>query len=484
LPATNKPTTRLAFDVLENREMPSVYSVTFSRGVLTVYANNWATSVLVRPVGSRVQVLDQDTRMTWTRPGVTEVDFVGGAGNDTFVNTVDRVAVKAWGNGGGDDLRGAGGDDTLDGGIGNDTLVGGAGNDTLTGGPGNDSLQGGDGDDHLGGGDGDDCLNGGAGTDWLVGGGGDDVLVAIDGVSNDYTEGDAGRNAIWVDANGTGGDYVAGPTAADRVQRVGGFANGADRTLDGDAIDDPAAGAGTTFKRFAGPLFSSAGPADADIRQGDLDDCWLLAALGAVAADSPDVLRQNVADFGDGTYGVRLGNVFYRVDADLPVYSAADAAPAYAGLGAEGSLWVAVVEKAYAQYRIANGTANAYADLNGGWSVEVNRAFGATTTGNVAIGTFPSAAALANTMYNAWNASGAVTIGFTETPANAPLINSHMYQVVTFVRNAAGQITAVVLRNPWGVDGIAADSNADDGIVTVSPSMLYACVGRVNWGHV
>ena len=64
--------------------------------------------------------------------------------------------------------------------------------------------------------------------------------------------------------------------------------------------------------------------------------------------DNPHAIRQHVADFGDGTYGVHLGNNFYRVDNDLPVASASATSPAYAGLGREGSMWAAVIEKAYA----------------------------------------------------------------------------------------------------------------------------------------
>src|SRR5207244_3255266 len=80
----------------------------------------------------------------------------------------------------------------------------------------------------------------------------------------------------------------------------------------------------------------------------------------------------------DGTYGVRLGDSFYRVDADLPATSSTATSPAFARLGAGGSVWVAVVEKAYASYRYGDSD---YASLEGGWSVEVNQAFGASVDG-------------------------------------------------------------------------------------------------------
>ena len=125
---------------------------------------------------------------------------------------------------------------------------------------------------------------------------------------SDYVEGDDGRNILWVDRTGPSTDSVAGVTSNDKVQYVTGFANGADRTLDGDRLADPTVMPGHTYKMFSGnPLFSSAGPQASDIRQGALGDCWLMAGLGAIANDDAFALRQNVVDFDDGTYGVRLG---------------------------------------------------------------------------------------------------------------------------------------------------------------------------------
>jgi hypothetical protein len=101
---------------------------------------------------------------------------------------------------------------------------------------------------------------------------------------------------------------------------------------------------------------------------------WLVAGLGAIGLDSPNTLRQNVVDFNDGTYGVRLGNNFYRVDNELSVWNTASGTTSnnarFAGLGAQNSMWVAVVEKAFASYRTG---ANTYDSLNGGWSVEGRR---------------------------------------------------------------------------------------------------------------
>ena len=108
-----------------------------------------------------------------------------------------------------------------------------------------------------------------------------------------------------------------------------------------------------------------------DVVQGNLGDCYFLAGLAAVADDTPHAIRQSVVDFHDGTYGVRFGNNFYRVDSDLPVASSTSRTPSYAKLGANNSMWVAIMEKAFAHYRKGS---NSYASIESGWSVEVNRA--------------------------------------------------------------------------------------------------------------
>jgi len=469
---------RLSIEHLENRQMMSVTSATLSQGMVFINTNNYDSNVSVLQSGANIIVKDavNGFSKSFAASAVQKVQFVGGAGNDRFVDYVFSLTVRAWGGGGNDYLEGYNAADYLQGDNGNDTLVGYGGDDTLFGCAGNDVLLGRTGNDQLVGGDGDDRLNGGDGADKMWGGNGNDVLIAIDGGTSDYCQGDSGANAIWTDKNFVTVDWVYGATAADKVQYVGGFANGADRTLDGDRIADPAAKSGLTYKAFRGnPLFSSAGPRPGDVRQGGLGDCYLM--------DSPNALRQNVVDFDDGTYGVRLGNSFYRVDNDLPVAGASSTTPAFARLGAENSMWVAAVENAFAHYRTG---ANSYASIEGGWSVEINLAMGSTSSGARWINGYASAAALANDMYDHWNHYGSTTIGFVKQTNNtgAPLFMSHMYTVMSFVRNSSGTITSIVLRNPWGYDGTGNDGNPNDGLVTVTPGQLFQLRGQVNWGRV
>jgi hypothetical protein len=524
-PAIKRPAKRLnAIETLEKREMFAVSSLWFSGATLVVRADNNPTSVNVLSSGANVMISEVGTGRSWSYSASTvgQVEFQGGAGNDRFVNYIANLPVRGYGFGGNDYLEGYNAADYFDGGDGNDTLVGYGGNDLMFGGYGNDTIRGmaGDdqlvgqyGDDRLDGGDGNDQawggygndvilggngndqligddgydrLNGGAGNDYSWGGAGDDVLIGIDGGTGDTLQGDAGRDVIWADQNWFYRDSTPGLAAEDKLQTVGGFANGADRTLDGDRITDPTVKSGDTYRRFSGnPLFNGWGPSSSDVRQGNLGDCWELAGLAAIALDNPHAIRQNVVDFDDGTYGVRLGNSFYRVDDDLPVSSIYSTTPTYAKLGNGNAMWVAVVEKAFAHYRTG---ANSYASTEGGWAVEVNRAFGSTSAGEQNITSYSSATALVNDMYNRWATYQAVTIGFLSErvagTGTAPLIMSHMYTVMSFVWDSFGNITGVVLRNPWGFDGAGNDSNTSDALVTVTPAQLFQYNGRVNWGRV
>ncbi len=514
---------KLLVDTLEQRQLMAVDALWMSGNMLVVRTDNASTNVNVVQSGTQLRINDVNTGRSWSynRSSIGTVEIQGGNGNDRFVNYISDLPVRFFGGAGNDYLEGYnaadvlvggdgddtmygyGGDDQMWGGNGNDRMYGGFGNDRMVGDngddfmdggwgedilwgmAGNDTLLGGEGNDQLIGGDGNDHLNGQGGIDKMWGGNGNDVLIAIDGAVGEYLEGGAGADTLWIDAIGSSRDSVIGTESIDKVHVVSSFANGADRTLNGDRIADPTTLAGHTYKRFANnPLFSNAGPRLNDVVQGSLGDCYFLAGLGAITLDNPHAIRQNIVDFNDGTYGVRLGNSFYRVDDDLPVTSSFALNPAYAQLGAQNSMWVALYEKAFAHFRRGQ---NSYASIEGGWAVEANRAFGSTSAGERNINSYSNATAMANDIATRYNGFQAVTVGFWGrgggAVGGAPLVMGHMYTVAGIIRNSAGTITGIRLRNPWGTDGAGNDGN-NDGYVIVTPAQLFAQSGRVNFGRV
>jgi hypothetical protein len=118
-------------------------------------------------------------------------------------------------------------------------------------------------------------------------------------------------------------------------------------------------------KYSGSPLFGPDGPVWNDVDQGAVGTCYFLSRLAALAKTHPQHIRDMVTELGDGTFVVQFLNqegnrVFVRVDSDL--YR--DGLPIlYADRGIGDSMWVAIVEKAWAIHRYGYAT---YDSISGG----------------------------------------------------------------------------------------------------------------------
>lgn len=432
-----------------------------------------------------LEPLEGRVLMAGTALGVSQVSYLGGVQlRITGSSAADQIGVKKSATG--LTLSNTGGWSTtvagsfkgllIDGGAGNDSitvdatvtlesiLYGAAGNDTMSGGTGHDRLYGGD------------------GTDVMMGGAGDDVLVSIGGGNCDITYGGLGNDSFWTDGSEKINDLTATESAMGAVHRVNAFANhrivnggtttttAVSKELLGQNLVDPiTTSTSITYSRFSNrPLFSQAGPSANDVSQGAVGDCYFLATLSSVAQVSPQVIRQSVVDLGDGTFAVQFKNgstpTFVRVDADLPTYSSGTLA--YADFGVQNSMWVAVMEKAFAFFRFNEGT---YQSLSGGWMNEVYGALGKTSSSSYASS---SSSWLMTTIKQAMDAKKSVTFAVNK-PNGAPLVGNHAYTVCSVVMDATGKVTGLKLRNPWGVDG-AGNDGVNDGYVTVTATQAQA----------
>ncbi len=309
-----------------------------------------------------------------------------------------------------------------------------------------------------------------------------DILVTIDNAAADRLYGNAGRDVFWTDQTETAQDLVESLQADDTLQAVKAFANGADRTLNGDAIADPK---GETYASFRDkPLFAQDGPKADDIHQGAIGDCPTLASMAAIAHQNPQVVRRAMVDLGDGTFGVRLGDEFYRVDADLPV-SYSPVVPKYAGLGREDSLWAALVEKALVLQQIGSDVWSWGSEYNAITRVGTRGVYTAFNASRCVIHRTPaqcsSVDAFLGDLYEQWTnrRSVSVVIGVT---SDVPLIGGHSHTLIAMTRDAHGNVTTITLRNPWGVDGTDNPSDPNDGLVTVSASQFLKAVCSASWG--
>ncbi len=483
---------------LEAREVPAIASIQLANSVLTIQTTDIASNISIVQNPFTVAVRDSETSKVWnySRSQVGIVNVFGGAGNDSFTSQGNAgVAVGLYGKGGDDTLNGDAGPNTLIGGPGNDRLYGRGGNDHINGGAGNDFIFGGIGDDILNGNDGDDTVIGGQGADAITGNAGDDVLVSIDGTNRDTVDAGSGIDTAWVDQIGGIQEAVTGLDGADFIRPVAAFANaagGADLSLTGDRIKNPALlFSSDSYETFADrPMFSAAGPSINDINQsllfGDtpvLDDSWLLGSVGAMVQDYPFLIKSNVVDFGDGTYGVRFNGTFYRVDNELPVFLEGNVTPAYAGVGADNSLWVAIIEKAVAT--ATSTTDPSYTLIDGvGTPTTAFTLFGASAKAITNLntpGVLVDSSQLGTVLNNVITKNFPTVYTVTDS-AGTTLVDGQTYTVVSLQYDSINQVSAVVMRNPTGIDGgFSFDNDPNDGYVTISIDDLFSTTGTLTF---
>ena len=225
-----------------------------------------------------------------------------------------------------------------------------------------------------------------------------------------------------------------------------------------------------SYRAASGSLFVGA-PAYANEKQGMLGDCYFIAAVGSLGVSNADSVRNMFVDNGDGTYTVRFyggtygayynsdGSIgegfsngvgvadYVTVDRMLP--STSSGVFAYSNMGASltnpnNVLWIALAEKAYAQWNAtgkSNRTpANTYASIEGGWMSYVN----AQVLGYNSTRYASSTASNKTALVNALAAGRAVTVGTTGN--SAMMVSSHAYSITGYDATT----DKFTIFNPWG----------------------------------
>jgi len=253
--------------------------------------------------------------------------------------------------------------------------------------------------------------------------------------------------------------------------------------------DLPSSG-GYTYQIASGTLFGPQGqPSYQQIVQGEVGDCYLLAALGTLAQRDPQAIQAMITDNhdsltpGDDTYTVRFWNSdsnswdYVTVDSELPVYSWGQLV--YAGMGSYASstsnvLWVALIEKAYAQENqegtLGKTASNSYAALNSGFPFQAL----INLTGKTAsYSTLTTAQALASI----WSSGGMIILDTKQVTPDPSVVANHSY-VVTGYNASTGVFT---LFNPWGIDGAGIGSQFEPGTLNLTWSQIVQNFQSVNW---
>jgi Calpain family cysteine protease len=200
-----------------------------------------------------------------------------------------------------------------------------------------------------------------------------------------------------------------------------------------------------------GVLFKD-GVKETDIKQGIAIDCYLLAAVGAVAQRSPQNIQQMFIDNGDNTYTVRFINngVADYVTVDRYMPSTAGGNFVYCNMGTklanpENELWVALLEKAYAQINesgwIGQDGTNSYDGIASGY-VEVSMT---QITGRAA----GQQRLNQSTFIGAVQAGEMVTINTPQVVQSVDIVKDHAYVITSY--NADTQ--QFTLFSTWGAAG-------------------------------
>ncbi|MBD5784999.1 hypothetical protein IF650_02280 [Cellulosimicrobium terreum] len=186
-----------------------------------------------------------------------------------------------------------------------------------------------------------------------------------------------------------------------------------------------------------------------EINQQTLGDCWLLAALGAVASDDPQWIRDHMQLNPDGTWTVTMYKDGEPVEITVEPEVASQGAMDPNG----DPSWVSIYEKAAAEY-----WGGEYEDLDGGYSSD---AFEAITGAEASSSGDASLEDLQDRLQDGPVALGTEGEGgwwpFGDEVDDSRIVPDHAY-VVDRVEERDGELMVHVV-NPWG----PGDHPQDDG---------------------
>lgn len=235
--------------------------------------------------------------------------------------------------------------------------------------------------------------------------------------------------------------------------------------LDLPAIGSVTSGYTVQYGQVSGSLFGTSGPQYTDVAQGFVGDCYFMSALGELALQSPQTIRNMFVNNGDGTYTVKFyhnGTAAYvTVNSELPLDMNNNGTAWFADWGSPTThgvrnlatnvnniLWVALAEKAYAQLDesgwIGQAGTNTYQGINDGSSTV---AF-AQLTGQSASSTSVTASNSQKNMLNTFGAGKPVTLATKTSGTDSDIVADHVYMVINVDTNSR----EVEIYNPAGYD--------------------------------
>ena len=196
-------------------------------------------------------------------------------------------------------------------------------------------------------------------------------------------------------------------------------------------------------------LFGTSGtPSITAIQQGQIADCYFLAAIGALALNHPAAIMQAVQNDPNGGWIVTFQYTNPSTGLTSPViFHTDDELSSTWQTEADGQVWDLVMEKAFAAFRTWNGSTSTDTMASIGWGYP-NLALTQVNESNQPIYIWNQTP---QTIYNtiANDVAAHLPILF-QTSSTAPdMVQSHVYVIVNDYTDANG-VAWVTTYNPWG----------------------------------
>ena len=249
------------------------------------------------------------------------------------------------------------------------------------------------------------------------------------------------------------------------------------------------------------PLFASGESSSKveyyDVQQGQIGDCWVLASLAAVADREPQAIWSMITPNGNATYTVRFiepsGTPDYvTVNDELPSGGSIFASVTHANPGTSNSseLWVALIEKAYAQENSEgwlpsnNPGSDSYQAINYIFSND-GPAYGTVGVLSAITGSPTSSPGVnPGTLGSDWLNGDSVVLGTPDSPQvsidGVNIVEGHVYAVIGYAPATSSAPAQFTLFSPWGLNGVSytpagfTTSVFCAGIATANPSQVSA----------